>query len=246
MRKIIPASILLVVGGFGAFILFNNSPSTSFPKMSKSTTSLLTFGEQKKSAHFETSTPEHGSTLADLPVNIVIDFNFDLSPKSTMSVIKEGKEYATGTTSIDQNNLSMRRQMSVNSSDGLYNVNYNACWPDGSCHDGSFQFAIDRIKAESYDDMRNKREVMVRMSELMFKPKDVRISSGTKVTWINDDNVSHYVNTDSHPAHTYYLAQNSKALMKGDSYTVAFDLPGIYPYHCSAHADSMMGMILVE
>jgi hypothetical protein len=25
---------------------------------------------------------------------------------------------------------------------GLYLVKYTACWPDGSCHDGQFAFAV--------------------------------------------------------------------------------------------------------
>jgi plastocyanin len=88
--------------------------------------------------------------------------------------------------------------------------------------------------------------VTIKISETMFKPKNVKVSSGTKVTWINDEDVEHYVNTYSHPAHTYYPGQNSKALKRGESYSVVFSKSGAYPYHCSAHADSMVANILVQ
>lgn len=206
----------------------------------------IEFNNAKKSAHYETNTPAHGSILAAPPVNIVIDFNFDLAAPSTISITKNGKEYGQGDTIIDTNKLSMRRNFSSDAPDGKYTVIYKACWPDKSCHDGSFEFAIDRSQASSYENMQNKAEVTIRMSEIMFAPKNIIISPGTKVTWVNDEAVEHYVNTDSHPAHTYYPMQNSRSLTKGASYSVTFDKPGAYPYHCSAHANTMIGNIIVS
>ncbi|MBI2594270.1 hypothetical protein HYW39_01075, partial [Candidatus Curtissbacteria bacterium] len=66
------------------------------------------------------------------------------------------------------------------------------------------------------------------------------------VVWVNNDSVEHYVNTDSHPAHTYYLEQNSRVLGQGDTYSLTFNTEGIYPYHCSAHEASMKASILVD
>jgi len=128
----------------------------------------------------------------------------------------------------------------------FFTVKYKACWPDGSCHDGSFQFAIDSISARSYIDETGKKEVTISLSSLKFDPQNIRISKGTKVTWVNNEEVEHYINTDSHPAHTYFLAQNSKALKKGESFSLVFDQIGIYPYHCSVHPSSMTGNLLVE
>jgi len=204
------------------------------------------FGAPKKSAHFESSTPAHGAKLAAPPVNVVIDFNFDLVSKSSISVTSGGKEYGTGATVIDANRSAMRRTVDQASPDGLYAVTYQACWPDGSCHDGQFQFAIDRTGASAVLDLRGQNAVSVDLKDIAFAPAIIRISKGTDVTWTNTDAVEHYVNTDAHPAHTYFPAQNSKALKTGDTYRLAFDAPGAYPYHCSAHADSMLGTILVE
>jgi plastocyanin/methionine-rich copper-binding protein CopC len=205
----------------------------------------IQFENAKKSAHYETNTPAHGAILAAAPVNIVIDFNFDLAPPSSISITKDGTEYGQGDTMIDSNKLTMRRSFSSNAPDGKYVVSYKACWPDRSCHDGSFEFAIDRDQTSRYENMQGKAEVTIRMSEIMFAPKNIVISKGTKVTWVNDEAVEHYVNTDSHPAHTYYPQQNSRSLAQGQTYSATFNAPGAYPYHCSAHADTMVGNIVV-
>lgn len=217
-----------------------NPPETISP-----TTVSYNFGIPKRSAHHETNTPNHGAILAGVPVNVVIDFNFDLAKPSTISVKNNGVEYSEGETMIDSNKLAMRKVVKEIAPDGLYMVTYKACWPDGSCHDGNFQFVIDRKTMGSFIDMTGKKEVRVNLSNFAFVPQKIRISRGTKVTWTNNDQVGHYINTDSHPAHTYYPAQNSKLLPKGDSFSLVFEKPGIYPYHCSAHT-TMTAAILVE
>lgn len=205
------------------------------------------FETPKKSAHYETNTPPHGAVLAAVPINVVIDFNFDLAPPSEIKILKDGTDYGVGDTIIDDSKLAMRRNMDPAAPDGLYTVEYNACWPDGSCHDGYFQFAIDSTLAEGYMDMTGQSEVAIQMSQLSFQPQNIIINPGTTVTWTNmDTGIEHFVNTDSHPAHTYYPEMNSRGLMQGDSFSLLFSTPGIYLYHCSAHADVMKGSIIVS
>ena len=208
---------------------------------------MITFERPKKSAHYESNTPAHGAVLAAVPINVVIDFNFDLAVPSEIKILKDGKDYSTSNTIIDSNKLAMRRDMDPNSPDGLYKVDYKACWPDRSCHTGYFQFVIDRSKAESYLDWRDQKEVTVKMSNIKFAPQNIRISRGTKVTWVNDDPVEHYINADSHPAHTYLLDLNSPVLKTGQTFSFTFNESGIYLYHCSAHADNnMIASLIVE
>lgn len=243
------AVVIFLTLGLGYFVFSKTNKVPSAPSVSPQETSSAksaTFGVEKKSAHYESNTPEHGATLAGVPVNVVINFNFDLAPSSQIKIEKEGKDYGQEETLIDENKLAMRRQMDSTAPDGVYTVNYNACWPDKSCHDGNFQFAIDRSKVATFEDQTGNKEVAIKMSEIMFAPQNIKIAKGTKVTWINDDSVEHYVNTESHPAHTYYPSQNSKALRNGDSYSLVFNTAGFYPYHCSAHAETMTGAILVE
>ncbi len=249
--------LLLIFGSFAAYYFLQNKKTTSVKKTLKSQTNDIQFENPKKSAHFESNTPAHGSTLAGVPINVVINFNFDLASPSEIKVYSIGvKNPQTGTTSpiditsgktiIDSNKLTMRRAIDAEAPDDIYQVDYKACWPDGSCHDGNFQFAIDRAKASDYEDLIGKSEVEVSLKDIKFNPKNIRISKGTKVTWVNDDYLDHYVNTDSHPAHTYYPPQNSNVLKRGDTYSVVFNESGVYPYHCSAHAGAMAGSILVE
>lgn len=209
-------------------------------------TESMTFSTPTKAAHFASSTPAHGETWPAVPINIVIDFNFDLAAPSSISILHEGREYGTGSTAIDTNKLALRRTMSASSPNGLYTVAYTACWPDGSCHDGEFQFAIDRTKAATFLDRRNATNVIISLAGFAIDEPNVRVSTGTKITWQNDDEVGHYINTDGHPAHTYFLDQNSSLLNTGDAFSLTFASPGYYPYHCSAHPDDMMGAIIVE
>lgn len=243
-------TIVFVAVIAGAFFLFKENktktPIDSIEFQNTTEAQNFTFNIPKKSAHYESNTPYHQSILVAPPINIVIDFNFDLAKPSKISIVHDEKEYGVGETIIDNNKLSMRRNFSPDAPDGVYKVSYSACWPDGSCHDGHFEFAIDRNGASTYEDMTGKNEVVIRMSEITFKPKNLKISSGTKVVWINDENVEHYINTETHPAHTYFPMQNSRALKKGESFSTTFNAPGVYPYHCSAHADTMIGNILVE
>lgn len=263
--KVAAIVIALIVLSGGGLLLFKGqqtTPSSSTAPQSNQQpdeqSSLAdkmqyVFENPKKSAHFESNTPAHGAVLAGVPVNIVIDFNFDLAKPSEIKILKNNQDYGAGGTTIDNNErsssankLALRRDMDPNSPDGLYKVEYKACWPDGSCHDGYFQFAMDRSLSGGFVDQTGKKEVEIKMLQIMFEPQNIKVSKGTKITWVNDDSVEHFVNTDSHPAHTYYKDQNSKALGKGEKYSLVFDTPGIYPYHCSAHADSMVGNILVE
>lgn len=246
MNKLIAAAaVLIIIAIGGAYFVFNKTTSPKVPE-AKESPSAQSFQTPKKSAHWESNTPQHGQTIAAVPLNVVINFNFDLADPSEIKIEKDGKDFGTGETAIDTNKLSMRRNMDGQSPDGIYTVAYNACWPDGSCHQGSFQFAIDRAEVSSYQDLTRQSAVTIKMSQIKFMPENIKIRKGTTVTWVNEDDVDHYVNTDSHPAHTYFPQQNSKALTKGDSYSTTFDTTGIYPYHCSAHADKMLGSIIVD
>lgn len=249
-KKNIIIAVVLIVVIVGVMILFGKGNQTNNPSMQELDETShkgveLKFSNPKKSAHYESNTPTHGALLAAAPINIVINVNFDLVKPSSISITSAGKDYGIGDTIIDSSKLAMRRSFDSNAPDGIYAVSYKACWPDTSCHDGNFEFAIDLSSANNYEDMTGKSEVIIKLSDIEFKPKNIKISRGTKITWINDDGIDHYVNTDSHPAHTYYPSQNSRVLKRGDSYTLMFSIIGLYPYHCSAHADIMMGNILV-
>jgi methionine-rich copper-binding protein CopC len=103
-----------------------------------------TFGTQTKSAHFVKSVPAHAEILERAPNAIVFTFNFDIDPSSTVSVKKDGVEFAKGLPSVGQDRLTLTQN--VNSLEpGTYTVTYSACWPDKTCHPGQFQFAVSAL-----------------------------------------------------------------------------------------------------
>lgn len=117
------------------------SASTASPSASAT---AYSFVNSKKAAHFVRSSPVHASTIATLPEKVQIVSNFDVTSKSTISIKKEGKEYGSAATAVVGDSLILERSISDPTPGGLYNVTYSACWPDGSCHDGSFQFAVQQ------------------------------------------------------------------------------------------------------
>jgi len=204
------------------------------------------FNNAVKTPHWVENVPASNSIIPGVPINIIINFNFDLYEDSKIIIEKDGVQYNTGDTSIDENKLALRSGMDPEAPDGLYKVSYTACWPDGSCHDGSFEFAIDSKLSEEYTDLRGSEEITINMENISFDMPQIIINAGTSVTWINLEDAGHYINTDPHPGHNYYPEQNSKLLSKGDSYSLTFDKPGFYPYHCSTHYPAMQGVIIVK
>jgi len=82
------------------------------------------------------------------------------------------------------------------------------------------------------------QEVKVDIKEFMFGPKDLNVAVGTKVTWVNDDEIPHTV------AQIHKLFR-SGALDTGDSYSWVFNTPGEYEYFCALHPQ-MLGKIVVS
>jgi plastocyanin len=77
----------------------------------------------------------------------------------------------------------------------------------------------------------------VAINEYMFVPAALNISAGTKVTWVNHDEVPHtIVDTDK--------AFHSAALDTDDTYSFTFTKPGTYHYFCTLHP-KMVGTIVV-
>jgi len=94
-----------------------------------------------KSPHFVSSTPLNNDQLSSTPTKVEINFNFDLAEGSEISVTLNGNEQTAGPTTIASDNLSMSAPIKA-ALGANYKVQYTACWPDGSCHDGSFGFSV--------------------------------------------------------------------------------------------------------
>src|SRR3989344_7049455 len=113
MTKFAAIGVLIIVVILGIGFIFLNKSSSPVPSVDKNNQQASAeFGNPKKSAHYESNTPEHGSTLAGVPINVVINFNFDLAKPSEITIEKDPStgsgqaEYGVGETIIDEDKLS--------------------------------------------------------------------------------------------------------------------------------------------
>ncbi|KAF2393940.1 cupredoxin domain-containing protein [Pseudomonas frederiksbergensis] len=82
------------------------------------------------------------------------------------------------------------------------------------------------------------QDVKIDIKEFMFGSKDMTVAVGTKVTWVNDDEIPHTV------AETHKVFR-SGALDTNDSFSYVFNTPGEFEYFCSLHPQ-MIGKIVVS
>ncbi len=204
--------------------------------------------QEVRGEHIQDTTPHHSDKYPVAPIAIVINSDLDMTSAEITVVLAsdEASEFTRSDTTVDESKLAARVALDTSAPDGEYVVSYKNCFIDTSCTQGKFYFKIDRTPLSNFEDQRDKAEIKVDLKDILFAPKNIRISSGTKVVWTNSDAIEHFVNTESHPYHTYFEQQNSRGLAMGQKFETVFDEPGAYPYHCSAHADVMTGMIVVE
>lgn len=77
----------------------------------------------------------------------------------------------------------------------------------------------------------------VAISGFSFSPQTLTVAAGQSVTFANDDGVAHTSTSDD-------SNWDSNPIAPGASFTVVFDQPGIYTYHCAIHP-FMQGTIVV-
>ncbi len=80
-------------------------------------------------------------------------------------------------------------------------------------------------------------EAKVSIANFAFDPATLTITTGTTVTWTNNDTASHTVAGDDG-------SWGSKSLAKGDTFSFTFTQAGTFSYHCGVHP-SMKATITV-
>lgn len=125
-----------------------NTPSpsqTPTPTPSPQPTPTPSFTQEKfenlKSAHYVSSLPANNALMTTAVEKVQINFNFDLAKPSKIVVTLDGQE-VSGQTAISADKLSLSTPINGTKT-GNYKVAYTGCWPDGSCHTGSFGFSIN-------------------------------------------------------------------------------------------------------
>jgi len=76
----------------------------------------------------------------------------------------------------------------------------------------------------------------VEVGDNFFKPQDLEVTAGTKVTWSNEGKVLHNVTPVKKGKW-----KGTAALTKGKSYSYRFKKPGTYKYYCTFHGSPTGG-----
>jgi plastocyanin len=79
----------------------------------------------------------------------------------------------------------------------------------------------------------------VSIDNFTFSPKELKVKTGTTVTWTNHDDIPHGIASSNN------AFAKSKALDTDDSYSFTFTAPGTCQYFCYIHPH-MVGSIIVE
>ena len=87
----------------------------------------------------------------------------------------------------------------------------------------------------------------VSISSTGFQPGSLTISVGERVTWVNNDNVSHSVDSGTfmNPTNAFDSSAN---IDPGSSDVISFAQAGTFPYYCSIHQSGNVkeGTIIVN
>jgi plastocyanin len=105
--------------------------------------------------------------------------------------------------------------------------------------------AMDRMPEKtSRETVRNEAgkgaSTQVVIDNFTFDPPELTISAGTKVTWINHDDVPHTATSTAKPK-----AFDSGTLDTDQEFSFVFKTPGTYKYYCAVHP-RMIAQIVVK
>ncbi len=84
------------------------------------------------------------------------------------------------------------------------------------------------------------KTAMVSIDNFTFKPARLTVDKGTRVNFVNHDDIPHLVVGSTSPP-----LFKSEVLDTHDSFARVFDKSGSYPYFCSLHPH-MQGVIVVK
>lgn len=89
-------------------------------------------------------------------------------------------------------------------------------------------------------------EVTVTYSDLGYSPKEIRVTAGTTVKFVNQSGNPMWTASDPHPTHTMMFGFDAmRAMMSGESYSFTFANAGTWRYH-NHMVPGHMGSVVVE
>jgi len=105
---------------------------------------------------------------------------------------------------------------------------------------GSLLVAVVLLSAGGFLRTVNAQEAAISIDNFTFKPAEITVWAGTRVTWTNRDDIPHLVVDAKDPG-----AMKSPPLDTGDKFAFLFAKPGTYPYFCALHPH-MQGTVVVK
>ena len=81
----------------------------------------------------------------------------------------------------------------------------------------------------------------IAIKNFSFNPENLTITTGTTVTWLNQDEAIHQIDSDAKVP----VAFSSDSLAHGASFQFTFTRLGTFTYHCTYHP-TMKGTVIVE
>jgi amicyanin len=100
--------------------------------------------------------------------------------------------------------------------------------------------AADRPAAVQPGAQAEKTANQVVIDNFKFEPRQLTVKAGTKVTWVNRDDVPHTATSTARPK-----AFDSKTLDTDQKFSHVFPTAGTYEYFCAVHPH-MKGKIVVK
>lgn len=101
---------------------------------------------------------------------------------------------------------------------------------------------IPRSKSEKNNSTESPKSTVISIDikDFKFNPNKLTVKKGTKVTWTNNDSMTHTVTADkgTGPASTN--------LSTGGAYTYTFNEIGTFDYHCNIHPSMKGGVVVTE
>jgi plastocyanin len=80
----------------------------------------------------------------------------------------------------------------------------------------------------------------VTIDNFTFSPAELTVAPGTRVVWVNHDDIPHTATSDSNPR-----SFSSPALDTDETFSFVFTTPGDFAYFCAIHPH-MRGRIVVK
>ncbi len=87
---------------------------------------------------------------------------------------------------------------------------------------------------------RARAPVKVSIADFVFEPKELIVTVGTTVTWVNADDVPHTVTSTASPP-----LFGSQTMDTNDTFSFVFKTVGTYDYFCKLHP-AMTGKVVVK